>query len=361
MKQTLLPGTKLFKTNEDESITIIRVIKLVGDNIFLCKDINGSKITMSIDDLDSNFSVIKPHAYIVFVAVEGNKEMEHTEDVIVMSYRREEIDNKSELPYCVCRQNIVDFFTSAINPNEDIQYVGMSLSIDTIPEGVNLKDVLLCDSIICEHRIAVYLNDTVDVMLSLIPSKTKKSFDIILYNLTQNMKKHNAKLDKLKEKDKVPDGVLKLIGYCDSLKTFLTHNDFMFDFLNGFKIYPLRVDFSFIKEEENNQIPVSILKPLSAIIGKNITRGIIEEYSEFINLGDMIDSNIPFVLISDIHENIYIIRYESSGDYIPPVNAIEPDENLQKLKNIIPNMPTTIGNDGYKYLDLIRFNKSKYE
>lgn len=356
MKKELLPGTKLFKVNEDDSITLIRVTKSLRDEVFLCKDTEGTKLIFDIETLNEKFIVIRPQACIQFIIGEGSgeKSNENIEDVLVMLYRRAEIDTKSKLPFGVCRQTITDFFATALNQDPSYQYIGMSLTANSIPEGVRMEDVLTCNKIIEQYAIAAYMDDNLNTMISFLGSKARKRLDAVIHNAHCNIDRYNKRIDDMikRGEDNIP---YKLLGCSRDLKSLLDDNNFMLDFLMGFGIYAVKLDIKSIYTSDGTSVPVTMLPSLSFLVTENIISGEILKYSHDIDFAYFDQYGVKNMIVSDLNNEIYVITYKTEGKYHIPVEAVESSENIDKLSSLIPNV---MSSNGY---DIMRFNKSKYE
>lgn len=331
-------GTKYFKIIGDR-LELIRVISNKNPTKIKCKDCNsGNKFTMTLNELEE-YTRLNYDGVIQFTIVKVGS----LEDVIVTLYRRDEIANYDSNPYCICRQSITDFFANSLS--KDKRYYGISISKDSVPEGVEYNRIMACDGIEDSLSVAVYIDDTLDEIMSMVKSKV---YDNVLYTLFADHIHYTYKNNKDTIKLKLMGD--RCDGYCKTLKDLLIYNEFMYDFYTGFHIYPLKVDLSFIGDygvlSNENRIAISFL------LCKNITDSKIIKYSKDIDL-DKISGD--YILVSDKHNNLYIVLYAYKGKYHIPVEKVESLENLEKLKSIYPSTSSV-----YEAYNIIKFNGKKY-
>ena len=349
MNTPILPGTKIYRwisTEYAKNILEVARIVWVHDDAVKIKHYKDDeaatteKITM--EELKSrSYTILNPDAYIGFSVVSTNK----LEDVEVTIYRKKEIDEKNPLPYCVCRQSITDFFANALA--ESMNFYGVCVSQDTIPEGVAMESILACDEVLERSSVAVYINDTLSDILQFVKTKP---YNLILHNLFMDHIKYNSKkmggkiyISGASRKDNVD-------GYCKDLKTLLEYNDIMYDFRAGFNIYQLDIDLS-DDSEENTSLLHTVL---SGVLRKNIISTYILKYDHDIDIESVERS---YVLVSDKTETLYLVAYKDHGTYHIPVEDIESEENIVSMYNVIHPSENSSLAQAYKY---VRFNSKKY-
>jgi len=336
----IILGSKYF----DKDINIIRIISEKNpDKIKAIREEDGEKIILTYKELEENYTLLSADAFVMFNIVK----IKNLEDVIILVYRKkEEIDTKEPIPYIVCRQNITDFFTNSISPQ--MQYCGISISKDTAPEGVNLQQVMACDGLESADRVAIYIDDTLDSILSLIKTKL---YDNVLYTLFMDHLRYVSKsrggdiyFNFTKNENMVD-------GYCKSLKGLLASNNFMYDIHRGFGIFPLDIDLG--KDEDSN-LSAENKSVLESLLCKNITESLVVKFKKDIDLTKI---KKDYVLVSDIHENLYLVAYRHHGKYHIPVESIETAENIQKIAASIGYHGGSSATEAYKH---IRLNRDKY-
>lgn len=341
----VIVGTKYFKLDSNGGLEILRVVNNKGEHIKL-KTEDGTNIKLSEKALKRDYTRLNASALISFNIVTIQK----LSDVIVMVYRREETLSENDMPYCVCRQNITDFFANSILKDKDPNsYIcGMSVTKDTVPEGVTLQSILACDGVEKSDIIATYKTDTLNTILGLVKTK---DYDNVLHNLfTDHLMGLSRKYGRMfytinQDKDMMD-------GYCKTLKGLLQSNNFMYDYLRGFDIYPLDIDLSKDNEkslsEDNKEV-------IQFLLRENIDTSMVVNYGEDIDL-EKIQSK--YVLISDKYERLYVVAYTSSDQYHIPIEQVEGEKNLENISKSINYNPNSSATQA---LYRIRLNKSKYE
>lgn len=289
MRQIYL-GDKFYKYIEEEDrIEIVRIIKMKNTETFIIeREDTKDKFKINRDRLLSEFTRLKSDGFISFAIVNLQ---DNLKDVIVSLYRAKDIDNKVALPYAACRQNIFDLFSSQIKRegvDSDVTYIGISVSIDTIPEDTPYEMVLSCNGIIENTMVSVYIDDTLDSILSMI---RESKYDLILKTLN----------------NKLSDP--KIVGSCESLRDLLIYNNFMYDFHKGFNI--VKVPFKVEILESYEILPEQRIY-LENDLKVEMFRTYILEYDKEINLNKI---EREYILISDVNDKLYILAYDK-GKYI---------------------------------------------
>lgn len=345
MENILMIGTKVYHWVEGlEKPEVLRVTSVNDTQVKLKKN-DGTTEKIEKQVLLNNYTLLIPDAILGLSIVQ----VSDLEDVMVTVYRRKEIDEKSVLPYCVCRQNITDFFGNALDPN--FSSCGMSVTLNTLPEGVPMENILACDGVNKQTSIALYIDDTLSDILGLIKSK---NYDIVLYNLFMD---HAKYISNKHSNPKVYFDIVSkqntLDGYCKTLKDLLVYNNFMYDVMVGFNIYPLEVDLNNTEDKTSDEY-FKFIKYLSTLLRENIVDTLILKYDKDIDLSTIENK---YVLVSDKNENLYVVAYISSGKYHIPVEEVESTDNITQLYNVIHPSATSSLSEAY---DMVRYNKDKY-
>lgn len=331
-------GAKYYRYVGD-SLEILRVVSDKDPNSIKCSIGHTLlKKRLPLEELEREYMRLSPDGFIYFNIVR----VQEIEDVMIMLYRSSDIEKNESYPYCICRQNISDLFANTIKPKYEDMICGVSVSKDTLPEGLEMNTVLACDELLNSIGICVYMDDDISDILRLFKSK---DYDIVLHNLFSEHVKY-------KYKDNIKEYMDKryVDGYCKTLKDLMLSNNFMYDFYMGFNIYP--VDITIQPEECRGEgLLLKHRFALSSLILKNITNGLAVPYNKFIDL-EKIERD--YIMIQDSTGMIFIIAYICDGNYTVPVQDIETPENIQKLSKI----------KGYSnsssIQNAIRFNKDKY-
>lgn len=278
-------GDKFYRyIEETDKVEIIRICKIKNENSFTYITDKGTKCNITKTELLNDYTRLKADATLAFTIVNLQGDMK---DVIVAMYKTKDLEDGNNLPYAVCRQNIFDLFTNQVQKGKTM-YFGVSVSVDTIPEDIPFEMTLACNGIAYDNKVSVYIDDTLETILSFV--NTSK-FDAVLNNLYTKINKNEIK------------------GYCNSLKQLLVENDFMYDFLRAFDIH--RVDFE-LETQENDELDVNQRIIIEEMLKVEMFRTYVLEYSKEVNLKEIKRS---YILVSDKNKKLYIVGYDK-GEYI---------------------------------------------
>lgn len=279
-------GDKLYKVLNDNTVVVKRVIKIKNENSFIVKEeVTGVEENISRNNIESEYTRLRPDGDLVFSVVNLEQGLK---DVIVALYRRADLENNDMIPHVVCRQNVFDLFTNQINNNDKIMYVGVSVSKDTIPHDVPYEMMLACNGIHYTNKISVYIDDTFETIMSMVK---ESKFDQVLQRINND----------------VIDGV-KIKGFTNTLRQLLTENNFMYDFLRTFDIYP--VDITLDKD-------IDILTPeqlytIEELFKVKLINHLVIPFTKEIDLKQI---KRDYVLLSDLDNNLYLLAFDK-GNYV---------------------------------------------
>ena len=154
-----------FYKYEDGELIMLRLYKVKTKNRFLLRDKQKNKVSLSKDQLYKEFTLLKPDGVITHVlASDPNQGI----DTVCLLYKLEDLKNNINVPYAVCRQNIIDPFETILNNDANTIYVGASISKDTAPEGFDYQSALLAAGVRDQTIHFVYKEDTLDDILSFV-------------------------------------------------------------------------------------------------------------------------------------------------------------------------------------------------
>lgn len=305
-------GDRFYKQISDDDSEDFRVVKIKNENTFRIKYSNGNIDTISRSTIEKDYVRLIPDGLIAMNIVNVGKanpnDKEELKDVIVAIYKTEDLDNGVNIPFAVCRQSIEDLFTKQINSNPYIQYAGMSMNQNNVPAGCDFIMILACNSIAYSIGCSVYLDDTLEDILSLV--NTKK-FDEVLSSMHSKIASN-------------------VYGYYPTLKELLENNDFMFDFRQSFNIE--KVYFPMLINKDDYTIELEQLETLENIVHFIMEDPYVIPFSRDIDLDEIKRS---YLLVSDIKDDIYIVIYDK-GDYkniAEKQNFITKREIISMIKN----------------------------
>ena len=209
-----------------------------------------------------------------------------TKDVVVVL---KSFPIEDDLPYAVCRQSISDFFTNNLRKSEIATYVGVCVSRDTCPSNIDFKDVLSCNGIAENMPVAVYIDDSLEDILSLF---RQKKYDTVLRNL------------EIVLKNNMRDNIV--LGCCKTLKELLENHNFMYDFRKCFKI----MDLPFAIDEQSQELSIENIQFMSNELKVDIVRTYVIPYSKEIDLKSIKRNYTLAASAVDNYSKIYIVGYD---------------------------------------------------
>lgn len=280
-------GDKCYKWVNGK-LELIRVINETEDGGIVILDSIGDKI-LDRSELDK-YNKLKADGFVLLNIVKMGNGDEYGKDIIATFFRDKDIKEGNNIPYAVCRQNILDTFTNIVK-NQDVEYVGLSMNVDNVPKEANYMDLLACYNVETSERINIYLDDTIDDILNIIPNIS--IYDKVLKDIYEVL----STSDTFK-------------GYCPDLETLLKQNSFIYDIHCGFGI--LDIPFK-IEIKDNSIIEVQRLE-MENILKCKIGKTFVLKYDKTYNLNDI---EREFVLLCDAENKIYIFAYDK-GDYTNP-------------------------------------------
>ena len=161
---------------------------------------------------------------------------------------------------------------------------GISISTETCPANMDYNWFFAYKDIGYKKSIAVYLDDTLESILSLIDSR---KFDTVLDELH---KKYSSYYE----------------GFCKTLKELIDKNSFMVDFRKCFNIIevPFHIDDSvdFLSNEN--------MAYLSTVTGDNIVETYVMRYSKEINTHEFSREYVLVTSAFDKYDKVFIVGYD---------------------------------------------------
>ena len=329
-----LLGAKFYAPHSDEN-DILRVVGFANNNtvkVWDTKNNKGKKI--NIDDLLDNYILLNPNGTILFAIVDMPGDIK---DVVVSLFK---LPNNDGIPYCVCRQNMIDFHNQMINPQKMI--VGCCITEETTPEGIDMKMVRACNGLDYSIAVSVYLNDKLDDILKCVGNKVLSKFDIALQTLfDSNVEKLQIEYLKKEARESNIYG-----GYCRTLKDLLIDNEFMYDFRRCFGVssFPILHRFPtelLVSDDERmdnlkqdfHSVDECYIDQLSKEYGFWLNNAQAIIYDHDIDLNELEHGDKDFVLIcAGKEETIFLVIYEKGNKYIQETPMMSP---VDKLKNIV--------------------------
>ena len=292
---SILSGTKFYRYIENqENPEIIRVYNIPSQKMrpkdsVIYLDEEGNKNRMSLGYLNDNYKMLKPDGVIIFTIVT----VMNGPDVIVAL---QDTRSGHTEPYAICRQSIYDTFSNITNTNENMEFVGMSISRDTCPANIRFEDCMACTGLKFNNSVAIYIDDTLDSILGLFS---------------------NTKYDKaLEESKKVIESSDNkvFLGLNTTLKDLLISNNFMADFRKCFKI----MEIPFHIDRESESLSIENILFLENALKCNIMETYVVKYTKEIDLSSIKRDYTLVSSAADQFKDLYLVGYDiADGEYVP--------------------------------------------
>lgn len=287
MMHKIYTGSKFYRFEEgSETPEVIRIRNVDYDkNIVKYTDSNNKKCKINYTELNSKYKMLAPDGLVSISIVQ----VDQNPDVIValkaFPKNDKEYNIMNNLPYAICRQMVTDFFSLGSAVSEDDIIFGVSVSQDTCPANIDYNLMLACTGLDFNKMIAVYLDDTLDTILSLFDNSR---FDKVFESLSE--KYHGVK------------GIVK------SLRDLLVENNFMYDFRKCFKI----IEIPFSIDEETEGLNSANIDYLMKELKVNIIETYVVRYDRTIDLSKIKRSYVLATSAQENHEHVYLIGYDKA-------------------------------------------------
>ena len=307
-----LIGHKIFKTNDDGSLSIYRIIRCneKDNSVFVSGD-SGAKKYIKKEDL-KQYKILEPDGVLSLSIVSlKDSDGKVVKDVIVTCAKYLEMKIGVLRPYAICRQNITDIFANLICTTSDNDVVGLSCNRDDCPTNFDMGMMLISDEVLKYEFVNFYRNDTLEDIFKFVDTR---EYDMVLTGLyTTHCKYSDDPSAAFKKKDK---------GWCKDLKTLLQDNNFQADINQMLGITDIAFDLSeYIYEkplpdpDKGNYytLPEDLKIWLAGTFKVSINDLTVIEYDYDINLADF--NNANYFFLRDTTKTLYMIVYTTAGKY----------------------------------------------
>lgn len=313
----VLLGSKWYRYDKDGNLVVVRVVRHNSDtNVSVIRlkqkldEIQSlEKRKIDIRDLEDAYTMLNPDGYVTFnIVTIGNKEDgKPVQDVVVTLHRLKDLNTGNKVPYAVCRQNVINTYSTVIMKHSTDWEVGMTMSVETIPEGIDYNIMTACNT--CDKVIAVaaYLDDNLEDILGLVKPKDLHEYDFVLNEL---YKDHINNIPKLFREEACKAPIHK--GYCRYLAQLLDYTDFMYDFERAFgiaKINDIEINDEYIEQGDliNGFImKKSQLEIIEKAYGFKFINPIFMLFDKDINIDELSDE---IALVKDCRNKIFLCNY----------------------------------------------------
>lgn len=292
-------GLRYFKFNEDDSLEVVQVTKIKSE-VVRVYDMNTHVYRfIKIEQLEKEYTGIVPDGFVVFSIINMTA---NTKDIVIETYRASDVDNGIQIPYQVCRQNMIDIFYQMTGHTDTM--VGCSITVDSIPEGMPFNDIVSAqynnvkNGIVKQYMIALYYDDKLEDLLRPLPSKHfDNELEYLFADHAKNVAPGKEVLNKIM-------GLRDFHGYNRTIKELLEYTNFMYDVRRGFGI--LSINEAFEYDESSGIIDENIIHIIETVNSIKFTKPIAIKYSKDIDLSKLDNRHM---LVCDGNEDVYLIAY----------------------------------------------------
>lgn len=301
-------GCKFYKIREDESISMIRIIRISDfNNMVTYKDLDTKEEKkVNIKELQG-YTELEPIGIVSF-AIAGMYDEEHhlNNDVIVAAYRILDLKMDINAPFCICRQSINDFFASVMYPDKNI--VGVSVTRDNCPAEIDYRLMVSANTISDYVMTNIYYEDTIDDILDCI--NTKK-YDSILAGLQQQYIDDFGIVNR--------DHKASINGWCKDLKTLLIDNNFESDIdeMRDIQAVDFNIEDHLIDNDTTTPskgFDKEALEFFRVTFKVPAVSTVAVPYKHDIDLADF--NNTNYIKMRDNTNTLYIVVYKNEGQYL---------------------------------------------
>ena len=275
---------------------IYRVIRFKNTETVAVMDDNTGVIqSMSVKHIENSMVEITPDAIGDFMLTSYEDKSMH--DVYFCVYRSDSIMSDKKTPALILRQDVYSYIKNPLSIDGKI-YVGDCLTEDTMPGGEKLTSMAEFNSVDDNLSVCLYLDDKIEDIIMLIPSKFSSKMNNILTELT---KRNNA----------------QIVGYCSNIKQLMEENKFIDMYRSIFNIH--QVDWPVIIDNRSYDKQANIIlndkqkHKIEDMIRRYIEVKYVIPYDYDIDLKSVVA--FKHILISDSNQDIFMIVYDIIGDY----------------------------------------------
>lgn len=320
-------GCKYFRKINDK-VETVRIVGIQGSNVVKLKRSDNSIVKVDFDKeiVQKDYNKLRPDFMvtisIVDVEIGENKSMS---DVVIMIYKMQENSSVITSPDIVCRQNVRDIFADFIlaNGNPDMMYAGMSMSTESCPVDYDFNALLIASKLLYTSVVYGYKDDDIRDLIKMVNvSKYDKVLDALYSERLKNVR--------IEFPDKEIDETKSLFGWSKNLMMLVEDNNVQFDINSIFKITEITTEIDYIKTEDGDAILTPyFIELLSNAVQINISSAFVIPYTREIDINNISES---YLYIKDINKKMWIVIYESAGDFVPKDAEIK--DVIDKMKTL---------------------------
>lgn len=338
-------GNIYFKYNRSSGdFTKIRIMKLldIKNGVVLYRDMKTKKKREArLKDIKSEYKLLASNLILqltnaIAFTTDGGRDVK---DFIALAYEREDSNEIIETPIVVCRQSMTDPVFEMFNVDQSYSgIVGVSLVTDNLPCDFTADDLMYADKVYDGMLLNMYKTDTLDDILELIGEDQMKLYNDNLSEIFEDAK-NNSFINLVDDVDKQVYGM----GYCKSVEQLFYKNNFMLDLYSALNIvkldYPIDYQDDTEIRKQPNGLSVSMMNILEAVYGGiQIADAMYMEYDfDF----DESSAKMPYLLVMDKHNKLYIVAYiRSLKDEVVVSPIVLENKNEKRVMEMLRNAVT---------------------
>ena len=283
-----------YQIYEGDELKVYRLIRIKNvDTVVLQRLSDKQNIIISGDALMEKYVALENDAFLncmITTAEDG------IGDVYVCVNHCASMASGNNEPALVLRQNVYSSTKNQFALGSDI-YVGDCVTLAMLGQNEKVSDLFEFAEIVESASVAIYIDDDIDTMLSLLPSKFMKSVE--------------GTLGILKSMDKT--GAIK--GYCSSLKELMTTNNFMECYLSTFNIAKIKFPIILGDDSFDAEGDIKLNKKQHALLERELGRFLSDvkviKYDRDLDISQIV--NTTHSMVCDTNNEIFLVAYTVDG------------------------------------------------
>lgn len=294
MNENEILGFK-YQAYEDDQLVIYRVVgSKPNDVVTLVNTKNNKPKYIKKDELKDNYIRLVPDAFMNIMLTDTDPESKVATDVYVCVNKATDLSNGITIPSLILRQNCIDYSRLQIGGNI---YVGECIIKFNDSDIINLMNY---ESIDYSVSIALYIDDTIDSIINIIPNKVMEKINDVLKSIA-----------------KVAEASTIIKGYETDFKKLLINKWFIHNYRRLFNIIQVDWKVDLGKQSYNSEGDIVLNSKQKAKLENELRQYVsnvrVIKYDKDIDISNIVAS--PHVLISDADQIIYLIAYDIIADF----------------------------------------------
>lgn len=286
-------GNIYYKNNYD-GLDVFRVFGEFNGTLYCRREYDTiqESVKVNTDYFNRGFKLIPPCGKMLFMILDLP---DKSKDVAIVFLKKNGNDFRTE---AVCRQNIVDMYSSMYARDYYDYRLGMSLCRENSISEDMYRAMFNVDGISTCYSVSTYMDDKLGFIVNMVP---QIEFSFML-------RKIKTAIEYQRKARHLPPPK----GLCSSLLNLIVNTGFDDDYYRALQIIPLPI--SLRKSYEKRTLGVLEQRILEDIIGKHVVNNQLVRYSKDVNF-DMISKD--YLLLADRHRDLYILVFDDIYPVLP--------------------------------------------